>query len=652
MAGFTVATTNLTPPLPNNRSCEGREVNFTNTSSPMTNIIKNVWDFGDGTSLHDVNAVRVYDIVNPIPPNESKLVTLAVTDKYGCSNFKTVSITIDNNKLSAMDNPDAYTLDQVTPCYGTIVNVEVNVNGGTPTNYEWYKEMLLTGSPSANNIDVSDQGAYWVQLQDAQYCYKNINPMPAIVSFQYPVQATITGKQDACAYEPFTLKAPAGTGLTYSWTRIPTGSVISTSQTITENLAAGTYTYTLTVSQAGGCSSTSAPYQVTVHNFPQAPTTSLSVIDCNSYTLQLNAYSGITSDFTWSDGQSGATIEVTHGGPYRVWLTDQYGCKSHADIDVPFAPSTHFWRFPTGCYSYCPGELPKWVDAPSHVSFERWKWEINGNIVNPNNGLGGSGGNSICAPLWLNHPPTGSGSGDYTWTLDNGLCKQESGIMSVEMKEKCCRIEKLDVKIVCDKATGNYVIGLDMDNNTPGCNNAFYNIYVLDPVTMQSIASIATQTPATIQPGYNHITATFPVTAAFATSTTPAVIKIEVFCNSWEHCIGYIDTKIPDCKYKSTEAMPLQAESEEATYISELNILPNPANTEVNISYRFANDNAANSRSIQVYDAIGRPVTEIKIGNSMGLYNLNVSNYAQGIYFVEIRENNQHILIKRILINH
>jgi hypothetical protein len=86
--------------------------------------------------------------------------------------------------------------------------------------------------------------------------------------------------------------------------------------------------------------------------------------------------------------------------------------------------------------------------------------------------------------------------------------------------------------------------------------------------------------------------------------------------------------------------------------VSTLNIIPNPANTVVDISYYFADDNTASNRTIEVYDVVGKPIAEINIGNAAGTYKLDVSRYAQGIYFVEMRENSNHVISKRIIINH
>jgi PKD repeat protein len=654
VADFTTVTTNNT--FPTSRSCEGRAVVFTNTSSPMATILSNIWDFGDQTTFHGVSPIKEYKFSLVNQSSNLPIVTLTITDKYNCTSVKSTNLTIDKNDLSAQSLSNSfYTINPTTPpCYapGQTVNVAVNIGGGSPNAFEWYKEADQITAPSLANINVNSQGAYWVKMYNDKFCYKAVNPKPAAVSFRYPTQAIITGKQDACINTPFVLKAPKATGLTYSWVRNPGNVVCGATQTITENRPVGVYTYTLTLTQTGGCSSTSAPYTVTVHNLPQAPSIAENVVDCDSYQIDLTASSPIASSFTWSTGQNSASIQVAHGGPYRAWLTDQFGCENYAEIDVPLAPNTYFWRFPTGCYTFCPGELPKWVDGPSHVRFKYWEWLIsregNTEIADPNNNMGGSGSSSTCAPLWIDFPPLGSGSGDYQWGLNTGLCYQRSGIMSVNLLEKCCEIEIKDIKIECKDGLYSFVLNV---NNNSNCPDAYYNLYLLDANTLQPIGSFSSLSPSTLVPGGNTIGGVF-ITPNPVTSTTNVIFKIEVFCNDKEHCIGTIKAEIPICKGKQEKAMDMTNKKTEPGYITALNIAPNPANATLNIGYRFMDENPAIKRNIQIYDVVGRPVENIMIYNSTGTYALDVSKYAQGVYFVEMRENNQHLLIKRIVIKH
>ncbi len=86
--------------------------------------------------------------------------------------------------------------------------------------------------------------------------------------------------------------------------------------------------------------------------------------------------------------------------------------------------------------------------------------------------------------------------------------------------------------------------------------------------------------------------------------------------------------------------------------LAELNIIPDPANTYVNISYFYPNNEPCNNRMVVVYDALGRPVCEEKVNSERGNILVNVQDYRPGLYFVELNENGGHVLVKRLIINH
>jgi hypothetical protein len=155
-------------------------------------------------------------------------------------------------------------------------------------------------------------------------------------------------------------------------------------------------------------------------------------------------------------------------------------------------------------------------------------------------------------------------------------------------------------------------------------------------------------TPLILVQGNNQIIAYFP-TNPLLTGTT-LKLKIESFCLGSEHCIDYFDFEVPVCGLKSFD--PNASKVIVPKLLPELNVMPNPANTEIFVNYRFNSDDIVNERTIHIFDAIGRPVKQIHIFDITNTYKLNVSNLAQGIYIIEIRENNKHILSKRIIINH
>lgn len=684
VANFTVTSTDpqsgtSNPPF---SSCSGNAVVFNNTSTVMADLVNHVWDFSDGSSLHKKDGVKVYTITTS---GLNFDVSLTVTDKYGCTNNISKNISILNNSLYYVSS-NSYNPMSQTICSGNptaIQPISPILSGGyntcpsgTPNciQSQWYYGTDIIGNvqytSSYNSINLTSataSGAYWVKVTDAHGCYVNINPKPSTISIKNAPTAIIEGKQNYCFMDETRLKAISGinpAAASYAWVINPGNITYNTQEINLTGLSAGNYTAVLTVTDIqSGCSATSGIYPFTVHNLPSPAVISVSPVDCDMYHLQLQAITGVSpAYFNWSSGQTGQLIDIYHGGAYRLWLTDQYGCQSISDIEIPASPETYFWRFPLGCYTFCPGELPKWVDSDKYKEFEKWFWYIDGsgNIVSdngPNTFLGygnmpyqGSGNNSICDRLLIDLPPNAMGSGKYNWALDNGLCYKESGVMDVRILESCCNIEIKQVSVDCIQ-NGLYSLFIEIENNTPGCANAWYNISVLDPATNLSIGIPGMFSPSMVWQGNNQLFGTFQLSQF----VSPVTFKIEIFCNSYETCIGYYTIDIPECgdfaNYHPSAGKKATPENI-AVINADMQIMPNPAKTSLTVSYRINNADASGKKLLKLFDITGRPVKELLLGNDAGIIEIDVSSLAQGMYFVELSCANKHIISKRLIIQH
>jgi hypothetical protein len=76
------------------------------------------------------------------------------------------------------------------------------------------------------------------------------------------------------------------------------------------------------------------------------------------------------------------------------------------------------------------------------------------------------------------------------------------------------------------------------------------------------------------------------------------------------------------------------------TLAENLSIYPNPAQTEATISYLLPTEN--DMMTIRVFDVQGKEMMNevIKEPSMIGSYDIQLSNYAGGIYFVKVQANN------------
>lgn len=571
---FSITTTDPTSTASSVTSCAGREVLFTSLNN--TGVTKWSWAFGDATfyiSNSSITATRTYS--NPAA-TYTPTVVLTLNDAFGCTFSTSKQFTLYKNTF-VLTSPNTYTLPTEIKCEGTPSSVTlVGVSGGYGSNtYAWNREETPL-TYTSNPINVLQDGLYWTKVTDLHGCQVAANPTPAKRAFQPLPDVSIFGEHDFCPYQAIKLSAANGasSGITYQWQQLISSvwTNISGATTAILNLpfglATGVYQYRIIATQnlpspyTGSCPAISPAYTVTVHSLPNYPAiASPFPVNCADYTIKLNvATPQVGVVYNWSNGTAGNTTLINHGGPYRVWATNIWGCKNHADVDVPLEPSYYFWRFPHGCYNFCSDQLPRHIDGPSFVYFQGWEWLIAGGSLPYPNGTWASAGIGVVDPLNINLDPTmggdGNGPGDYSWTLDNGLCKQTTDPMSIDMKE-CCKTEAKWEYFNCvwpkGAITPTYYAGLTVFNSFD-CKPTNYTVYALDPVTGLP-NGIVTPSSGVITTGAG------PASIAFTYTPFPGVTSVKfqvVLSCEGKQCIANPDiikdlTKYPcsdlaDCK--------------------------------------------------------------------------------------------------------
>lgn len=394
--------------------CVGNAFNFWNASQGAG--LTYLWNYGTAQSQSADGGV-VY--AAPVTNNP---VTLTVTDQYGCTSVKSQLITANANPytgaLVASPNP---------ACQGTPVNLSYSpINGGFPNGqYTWFQEntALYTSFGPGNSYNVTEPGGYWIKATGIYGCVAKTNTVPVVIN-QIPLPV-ISGNSNQCANVPFTLTTDFVEGATYAWTALGWGATYYTSVPsieLTQSVPTA-YSYVVTVT-LNGCTRTSPQYTVIVNPPPAPPVVSMD-IHCDPYTVVLNANGGSTGIYNWSNGGYGEMIETYQGGAYQVVYTDEYGCKSNAQITVPKDPREYLWIFPSGCF--CKLRLKTYVIGPI-IPFEEWHWIQDGSPVNS--------GTGIMPPFYPSPGHT------YNMSLNNGYCEVMSDPMYYD-NEMCERIDAI-----------------------------------------------------------------------------------------------------------------------------------------------------------------------------------------------------------------
>jgi len=227
--------------------------------------------------------------------------SVAVTDTNGC--------TATSAATSVTVNP----LPQAT------------ITAGGPTSFCAGGSVTLTASAGASvrwsngatmqSISVTASGSFSVTVTDANGC--SATSSPVAVAVDTPSAAiTVSGPTTFCAGGSVVLTASSGAA--YLW------SNGATTQSITVGASGA---YSVTVTDAGGCSATSAPAAVTVNPLPSPViTASGPTAFCAGGLVTLT--SSAAASYAWSTGATTRSIVVTASGTVSVTVTDANGCAA------------------------------------------------------------------------------------------------------------------------------------------------------------------------------------------------------------------------------------------------------------------------------------------------------------------------------------
>lgn len=225
--------------------------------------------------------------------------SVTVSDNLGCSDVDSVNVNFNNPQV---------TLNDTSVCDGQTITLDA----GPFASFSWNTD------DTTRRITVDTSGVFTVSVVDDFGCTATgsatvtVVPSPTI---------NITASADTiCPGDVSTLNA--GGGFTsYAW------STNDSVQNTTVNTAG---TYTVTVTNASGCSATAS---YTIFDFSQAGVTLTDQVLCPGDTLAYSAPAGYAS-YIWSNGDTTANTNFTATGSYSITVTNAQGCVATDSLIV------------------------------------------------------------------------------------------------------------------------------------------------------------------------------------------------------------------------------------------------------------------------------------------------------------------------------
>ena len=307
LTNYINVTANLNTTItPTHVSCFGANdgsatANATGGTSPYTYS----WSSGQTTQT-----------INGLSPGQY---SVTITDAAGCSDVGIVTIT----QPSQLSGSIAVVNES---CGGANGSLTANPSGGTPPyTYSWNTTPVQT-TQTISNLSA---GIYTVTVTDINNCTTSLTDT-VVNSSSLALSTTFTNT--TCGLNNGTATVnPGGTPpYTYSWNTTP----VQNTATAT-NLSAGTYT--VTVTDGSGCSSTAS---VTI-----APSTAISTtasatdVTCNGLnngtaTANPNGTAPYTYSWNTTPVQTTQTASNLSPGTYTVTVTDANNCTASANVTI------------------------------------------------------------------------------------------------------------------------------------------------------------------------------------------------------------------------------------------------------------------------------------------------------------------------------
>ena len=259
----------------------------------------------------------------------------------------------NNSNITVNSNPTPSISGATTFCSGS--STTLNAGSG-------YSTYLWSTGATTSSINVSTAGTFTVTVTNANGCTGSTSATTTVISNPTP---SISGTTTFCSGSSTILNAGSGYS-TYLWSTGATTSSINVS-------TAGTFT--VTVTNANGCTgSTSAT--TTVNSLPVAAITpSGNVTTCNSSQL-LNAATGVGFSYQWrlnSNNISGATADnytASISGNYDVVVTLS-GCSATSSPTVLTLGTGSPQITANGSTNICAGANVA-LSAPAGASSYQW----------------------------------------------------------------------------------------------------------------------------------------------------------------------------------------------------------------------------------------------------------------------------------------
>lgn len=261
-------------------------------------------------------------IADPIAtPTQTTTYTVSATNSSGCS--ATGSVTITVGQLFGLN----VSATQTTLCQGQSTQLSASVSGGSGLTYAWTGAGLSSTSIANPTATPAQTTTYTCTVTHPASGCSLSQSITVTANTGYTIDAgsdvTVCSTIGHQLHVQHNIPNPS-----YAWS--PAANLNSASIQSPSILVDATATYTITITDAAGCSVSD---QVTITRAYTNVPASQNVSACANTPPTLTApVTGVS--YSWSTGQSTPAITPSQSGPHTVTITDANGCEAISTFNV------------------------------------------------------------------------------------------------------------------------------------------------------------------------------------------------------------------------------------------------------------------------------------------------------------------------------
>ena len=361
--------------------------------------------------------------------------------------------------------------------------------------------------------------------------------------------------------------------------------------------SAANYALNITARIADTVAVSSKDYTVTVH---ESPKVSLGKdISTFEQSVTLSAGTGFSS-YIWNTGATTDKIKVETDGIYWVTATNDYGCKNSDTINVRMIPATITIYELTNPKSDC-----SLTDEPITVI-----------VIN-------NGTNTIEQGTTL----------DILCNIDNDKTDTIRYTLPFDFTPQMTFYKTFDDLLTTDRAgIHTLTFTIIIENVVINTSTFEFEIYGSPNFAFENDEISVSSYPYTLAPSTSLTDATYKWDNGSETNA------IEVNANG-----TYTLTVTDKHKCSATKSVTVKknASGISSSTIADISVYPNPANNNVNIDF---DGQITNDCQILIANASGRIIFASR--QTADIMQIDVDDWAQGIYFIMITNNNENRVIK------